>query len=71
MVWHVETTWGDVDNSELERDADYVSLVGGLGGQICAGGDAEFRRYQAAEVCAHSLRHRFGLVPRVLLAPSR
>jgi hypothetical protein len=73
MVWHVEATWEvDVDESEdnSDRDADYVMLVGGLGGQICSTGDAQFRRYQAAEICAHSLRQRFGLSPRIRLAPS-
>jgi hypothetical protein len=73
MVWHVETIWEpDTDESEghSDRDADYFILVDALGGQICATGDAQFRRYQAAEVCARSLRQRFGLIPRVHLAPS-
>jgi hypothetical protein len=73
MVWHVETIWNvDVDESEdnSDRDADYDALVGSLGGQICSTGDAQFRRYQAAEICAHSLRQRFGVAPRVHLAPS-
>jgi hypothetical protein len=73
MVWHVEAIWEvDIDASEdnSDRDAAYVSLVDGLGGQICPSGDAEFRRYQAAEICAHSLKHRFGLEPLVHLAPS-
>jgi hypothetical protein len=70
-VWHVEIVWA-VDtpgDDDLDRAADYSALVGGLGGEIGPSGDAQFRRYRAAEVCAYTLRRFFGMIPRIRLGP--
>jgi hypothetical protein len=48
--------------------ATYTLTVHDYGGAITEVGQARFRRYRVAEICARLLRIRLGLVPGVCLS---